>query len=444
MAGARKKPSRKNGNFQGYFIDYTGRRVYFTGTPNRTETKKIAQQLEAKHRQIALGVEPPPTAPVKHRKRPFAEVVDEYISWGRVFGRSDGKGWSAQWAKDVSGCLRKWSETLSIETLADLDGILPRVEATLQQLAEQDYAGRTLGWFVKPLVAFCKWCIGHGYLVANPLENLSKIDETAETERRALTPDEIARLFAVAPDWAQLDYAVAIVTGLRLSELRRLDRLDLDVENSRLCLPWKLTKNRKPAMQYLPATLAGRLAAFADSGSPKRLYERACTRRALPESPLLFVPSHLLRRFDADLERAHIPKSTPEGRLDFHALRATGITLCSEAGANPKELQTMARHSDPTLTFGVYAKARDPRMAELAERVGGFLPVLGAESAPGVQREGDGSRNLLKTQELCEEGLRRRGGSPWFFHSQAYHATPSCVQPESCAASLIRPGSARV
>ncbi len=412
MAGARRKPSKKGGNFQGFYRDYTGRRVFFTGTPNRTETKKIAEHLEAEHRQMALGVRPAPTAPARHRKRPFLEIVGEYTAWGRAFGRRDGKPWTTPWADSVDGYLRKWAETLSIETMADLDGILPRVEATLQQLTEQDYAGRTVGAYVKPLIAFCNWCIGHGYLVANPLKNLTRIDETPECERRAMTADEIAKLFSVAPGWRRLAYAVAIITGLRLSELRRLDRIDLDIENSRLCLRWKLTKNRKPATQYLPAKLAAALAAFADSGAPKRLYERARTKRALPESPLLFVPSHLLRRFDVDLERARIAKETPEGKLDFHALRATGITLCAEAGANVKELQTMARHADPKLTFSVYAKQRDPRMMELAEKVGGVLPVSGVECAPEVHCEGEGSYKLLQEQALREKGLCRKDKGP--------------------------------
>jgi integrase len=127
------------------------------------------------------------------------------------------------------------------------------------------------------------------------LKNLARIDESAESERRALNRSEIARLFAVAPDWRRLAYAVAIASGLRLSELRRLDCSDLDVENSRLRLRWRQTKNRKPAYGYLPTSVTATLAAFADSGAPRRLYDKARTRRALPEGPLMFIPTHLLR-----------------------------------------------------------------------------------------------------------------------------------------------------
>ncbi len=180
---------------------------------------------------------------------------------------------------------------------------------------------------------------------------------------------------------------MALSTGLRLYKLRKLDRTDLEIVNSRLRLRWKVTKNRKSAYCYVPSKLAEALAAFADAGFPRQLYERSGTRRALPESPLLFIPKHMLRCLDGDLGKAKIPKVTHEGKIDFHALRASFVTLGSEIGATPKELQSMARHADPKLTFNVYAKSRDPRMAELAERIGDALPVV--ESATRVQFEGE-------------------------------------------------------
>lgn len=382
MAGARKKPNKKGGNYQAYYRDYTGRRVWFVGTSNRKETIQLAQHLESEHRQMALGVKPPPTAPARHRKRPFLEAVNEYVLWGRTFGRADGKGWSGDHERRTERYLRGWAETLSIEVLADLDGILPRVEAVLQQLAEKRLSGRTVLAHAAPLTALCRWCVGHGYLMQNPLDKLPAIDATSERERRAMTPDEIARLFSVAPTWRRLVYAVAICTGLRVSELRRLGRDDLNVENSRLRLRWKQTKNHKDCFCYLPTKLAAVLAEFADSGSPQRLYEKARIRRTLPPAPLLFVPTHLIRCFNADLAKARIGKTTAEGTLDVHALRVAFVTLGVEAGANPKELQSLARHSDPRLTFGIYAKQRDPRMASLAERIGEAIPDV--ESATGV------------------------------------------------------------
>jgi hypothetical protein len=203
-------------------------------------------------------------------------------------------------------------------------------------------------------------------------------------------------------------YATAIATGLRLGELRSLDRAALDVDNGRLTLPGRFTKNKKAACQYLPNKLAAGLAAFADSGMIPSLYEKARTRRPLPENPLLYVPTHALKMLSKDLERAGIAKENEEGHTDFHALRVASITLASEAGANVKELQSFARHADPRLTTKVYAKQRDPRMGELAERIGQHLPLAlesEAGSATGVHFEagtgGPEMRNSLPEKALA-------------------------------------------
>ena len=93
---------------------------------------------------------------------------------------------------------------------------------------------------------------------------------------------------------------------------------------------------------------------------------------------LLYVPSHMARSLDLDLEAAGIDKVTPAGTVDFHALRATYTTLVIERGANEKEAQTLARHSTPNLTLNVYARTREARLGELADMVGERLG-FGAE-----------------------------------------------------------------
>ncbi len=49
------------------------------------------------------------------------------------------------------------------------------------------------------------------------------------------------------------------------------------------------------------------------------------------------------------------------------------VTLIIEAGANPKEGQTLARHSTPQLTMNVYARARNDRLSDLVEKVGNSI-----------------------------------------------------------------------
>jgi hypothetical protein len=64
--------------------------------------------------------------------------------------------------------------------------------------------------------------------------------------------------------------------------------------------------------------------------------------------------------------------------LDFHALRASFISALAEAGIGPKELQELARHSDPRLTLGVYTQTTPKQLAGAV----GKLPLPGQTPDP--------------------------------------------------------------
>ncbi|MGZ3385796.1 MAG: tyrosine-type recombinase/integrase, partial [Isosphaeraceae bacterium] len=58
-----------------------------------------------------------------------------------------------------------------------------------------------------------------------------------------------------------------------------------------------------------------------------------------------------------DLKAAGIEPESDSGIVDFHALRGTYISHLVSSGASVKTCQTLARHSSPVLTIGIYAKA---------------------------------------------------------------------------------------
>ena len=369
MAGTRSKPNR-TGKFQAYFVDFTGKRKFFTGTHRKIETLKIAQRLEDEAKQIRLGYRPVPKSALKYRNKPFQEAAAEYLAWGRMQGGRRAGPWGKVHADKKERDLKLWQQTLGIETLSSLDGILPRVEAVLRELNDQGRAGRTLRNIADAITTFCNWCLARGYLLENPLAELGKINTTPISQRRALTLDEIRKLLEVAPEYRRSLYEVAILSGLRAGELASLTRDDLDIEQSGFKLDAAWTKNRRKGFQPLPRKLVKRLAEYADSGVVAGLYRRFFARFPSAEHALLYVPSHPARELDEDLAAAGIPKQTKDGKLDFAALRNCYVTLVAEAGANVKELQVLARHSTPNLTLNVYARARDERLAELAENIG--------------------------------------------------------------------------
>ena len=363
------KPHRK-WRFQ--YTDWTGRRRTATGTTSRAETERIAFRIEDEHHQIRQGYKPPRDTAGKHRRRPFADVQDEYVAWGSSQGGRRGHPWGRGHVRMRRAHLAWWQEQLGLETLADLEGTLPRAERALRELASAGRSGKTLQNYCEALHALCAWCVERGYLLDNPLARLASFDTSPKSRRRAMTGGEIRRLLDSCAPKRRTAYEVALLTGLRAEELRHLTAADLDVKRGGLQLNAAWTKNRRPGFQPLPQAFLARLAQHA--------------RDKAPGDALLFVPSHAARDLDKDLSKANIPKWTPDGKLDFHALRTTFGTLAVESGANVKETQELERHSTPVLTMNRYVRTRPGRLEEVLEGIGRVVFGDG-ESRSSAQRK---------------------------------------------------------
>jgi len=355
----------------------------------------LALRVQAEQDEIRKGYRPPPEASDKHRKRPFAEVRDEYFSWGESQGGRRGRPWSERYAGGVCRVLTWWEKRLGLVALGDLDGVLPRVEEALRELQAQGLTGKTVSDRAGTLKWFCSWCVKRGYLRENPLRSLAPFDTTPQTARRALTQAEIGRLLDAAPEERRLLYEVAICSGLRAKELRSLSEDDLDSGRGGLHFRAEWTKNRKSGFQPLPAALVRRLVAFTEAGTAEALYAKhrrgGKKAKGVPERPLLYVPQNTWRVFETDRKKAEIKLETFGGKADFHGLRVAYVSFVLGAGGGAKEAQTLARHANPSLTLGVYGRARDERLAELAEAVG--AAVLPAESIAIAQRKAAGAES---------------------------------------------------
>jgi len=309
---------------------------------------------QAKHDEIRKGIRPLPK--LSDRSRSFPETASEYCDWGETQGGRNGHPWGHDHADKRRRHLKWWQEKLKLSILADLDGILPRVECALRGLIKKGRAGKTVSNYAEALAAFCDWCVDRGYLENDPLRRLGKFDTTPRDARRPLTPAEITKLLAASPPWRQLLYETALSSGLRANELRSLTVAHLSVERGGLYLEAAWTKDRRAGFQPLPADLVARLAAAAKGRKTS--------------DPLLQVPAHPHRYVYADLKAAGVPKRLPGlGKVDFHALRVTFATLLMESGASAKECQALMRHSTMQMTLDRYVKARPERLQAAAETV---------------------------------------------------------------------------
>ncbi|MBC7834795.1 MAG: tyrosine-type recombinase/integrase [Phycisphaerales bacterium] len=79
-----------------------------------------------------------------------------------------------------------------------------------------------------------------------------------------------------------------------------------------------------------------------------------------------------------DLQRAGIDPGNwraGEAVVDFHSFRRGYVTGLVQSGASFKEAQTLARHSDPRLTFNIYTQLGINDGRNAVERAFGQRPL---------------------------------------------------------------------
>lgn len=235
---------------------------------------------------------------------------------------------------------------------------------------------------------FGRWCEAR-QCGPSPFAGLRAPDPVTDRRRvrAALTGEQAAALLAAArasTDCYRSDpamdgearywcYRVAIQTGLRCGELRRVEAGSLT--DGGIFLPGKYTKNRKDCWQPLPEDTFAGLSAWARGRGPGPLWPGRWYLEGA-------------RMVRLDLAAAGLDADLPGGKvLDFHALRHTFITTLTRAGLGLREAQELARHSDPRLTVGTYSHTSADRLrAALAGMFAGgagCTPVAQAADTSG-------------------------------------------------------------
>jgi len=219
----------------------------------------------------------------------------------------------------------------------------------------------------------------------------------------------IQAYLAAIKGFTKLLYAVAIQTGLRSSELRSLTRgrLFLDGDEPFITCKAGSTKNRQDARQYIQPALA------------TLLREHIATKA--PQAPVFSMPPrpNVAEMFRADVADARqawltaakqdseeylrrvesdsLGEKNHEGEfLDFHSLRHTCGAWLAMAGAHPKAVQSVMRHSTITLTMDTYGHLFPGQDAATVAR----LPnMLGSEPKALRATGTDGAATLRELQQ---------------------------------------------
>ncbi len=215
---------------------------------------------------------------------------------------------------------------------------------------------RSIHHYTRAIKGFSRWLWRDGRARVDALAHLTSPnpDSDRRHERRALTGEELADLMTAAesgpvvlkvpgPDRAML-YRLAAVTGFRANELRSLtpESFDLDSDLPAVTVAAAYSKRRRDDRQPLPPTMVPALRSWIAYKAPGRpLWGR--------------LTKHTADMMRHDLQAAGIAYRDDNDRVaDFHCLRGSYISLIVSGDASVKTAQTLARHSTPSLTIGIW------------------------------------------------------------------------------------------
>jgi hypothetical protein len=204
-------------------------------------------------------------------------------------------------------------------------------------------------------------------------------------------------------------YRLAMGTGFRANELRSLTprSFNLDGDPPTVTVKAGCSKHRREDVQPIRSELANALRPWVASKPSGRPVFGKLTQ-------------HTAEMLRVDLEAAGLPYEDASGRVaDFHCLRHSYITALAKSNAPVRIIQSLARHSTPTLTLGIYAHVglfdqsaaldalpdltrQDPR-PPAAQKTGtddALVSRLDSALTAQGQRAGDGTRRLASVPDV--------------------------------------------
>jgi len=190
---------------------------------------------------------------------------------------------------------------------------------------------------------YCRWLVAEGELDYNPVMASQRPKASPEERERRqeivhLTRQELAQAICIARGQAMWPVIVAIYTGLRLSELRRLRWTDLGRNNEgpTITVRGKTGVHTIPMHPLLPGVFR-RIPRIADS----------------------IFPGHSHKWWNDYLRplRVAIPKLGRKGG-GWHDFRRTLASLLIQAGTRIEIVSKLLRHSNVATTSRSYAHLR--------------------------------------------------------------------------------------
>jgi len=380
--------NNRGGRYYVSYFDHNGaRQTRSARTSDKSAADRIAAKLEGDAALRREGVIDPHLEGISlEAKRTVASHLDDYkakLSAAQCHPRH---------IQNTETCINAIAKAGGFQVVSDIAA--DAVNRFARDLREKDLAGRTIHAYLTAIKSFTKWLATNHKLPRDPLASVKKPNPQADIrrKRRMLLLDEwqwLRNATAAGPERLEVPaqervflYALAIQTGLRSSELRTLTpgRLFLNQVQPFVTCEAGSTKNRKNARQYIQADLAKELQAFLKtkpaSGPILRMPHVTDVARML-RGDLAAAREAWLKQ--AGKDKTELAKriatdflcvKNHDGEvLDFHSLRHTCGAWLAMAGAHPKAVQAIMRHSTIVLTMDTYGHLFPGQEAETISRL---------------------------------------------------------------------------
>jgi integrase len=242
-----------------------------------------------------------------------------------------------------------------------------------------------------------------GLVEGNPLENVTlPPDKRGKRKKFVITPEEFVQILAgIREPYATMVF-VAVWTGLRVSELiglkwRCIGEDSIAIEERYCRGDWSHTKSVHSAATIgVPPEVIQRINRLKDmtvTYRAGRATRKVKAVRADGPDDLIFQSVYAGAEMDDhNILGRHIKpaaRAVGLGKVNWHCLRRSFLTWLVEAGADPKTVQALARHSRVGTTMDIYAQAVPEAQRRALRKLSQFVTNLSQKTA--VLSEGNGN-----------------------------------------------------
>ena len=271
---------------------------------------------------------------LSNAKESNSELVTSFISSKSVEGCSENT--IAYYRSTINNALTKIDKKISHVTTDDLRNYLNNYQK------ESGASKVTVDNIRRILSSFFAWLEDENYIVKSPVRRIHKV-KTGKTVKETYSDEALEEMRDHAGnsrDLAMIDLLAS--TGMRVGELVKLNRKDIDFQNRECIVTGKGDKQRKV---YFDARTKIHLSRY--------LSERTDNNEALFVS--LLAPSERLQISGVEIRLRNLGRQLNIPKVHPHKFRRTLATMAIDKGMPIEQLQQLLGHRriDTTLQYAM-------------------------------------------------------------------------------------------